>query len=51
MVIGLVDILRAIGILAFGMFCGWVIYRLMKNADANEENEENEESEENDKRE
>lgn len=37
---GLVDILRIIGILSFGIFSGWVIYRLMKSADENEENEE-----------
>ena len=48
-----VDILRAIGILAFGVLSGWVIYKLMKSADENKENEENEEqeSEENNKKE
>ena len=44
-IFGLVDILRTIGILAFATLCGWVIYRAMKNADADEENEENNEKE------
>lgn len=41
---GLVDILRIIGILAFATLSGWVIYKAMKNADADEESEESEEN-------
>ena len=42
---GFVDILIMIGILGYGMVSGWVIYRLMKSADANEENEESKDKE------
>ena len=39
---GFVDILRIIAILSFGIFSGWVIYRLMKSADVDEEQESEE---------
>lgn len=39
----LIDILRITGILAFAAFSGWVIYRLMKSANVNEEDEDNKE--------
>ena len=42
---GLVDVLRILGILAYGIFVGWIFYKMMKSADANEENEEEEENE------
>lgn len=41
-IFGPVDILRTIGILAFATLCGWVIYKAMKSADADEENEDEE---------
>ena len=44
-IFGLVDILRTIGILAFATFSGWIIYKMMKSADADEENDEEEENE------
>ena len=44
-IFGLVDILRTIGILAFATLCGWIIYRAMKSADADEDNEEDKENE------
>jgi len=40
-----VDVLRILGILSFGIFVGWIFYKMMKSADANEENEEEEENE------
>lgn len=36
-----IEILRAVAILAFGVFVGWIFYRMMKNADENEDDEEN----------
>ena len=47
---GFVDILRIIGILAFAALSGWVIYKLMKSADADEDSKD-QESEENNKKE
>ena len=37
-----VDILRTIAILAFGIFVGWIMFKMMKGADGNEENEDDE---------
>lgn len=42
-----VDVLKILGILAFGIFVGWIFYKMIKNAEGNEEQE----SEENDKKE
>lgn len=41
-----VDVLRILGILAYGIFVGWIFYKMMKSADANEENEESKDEEE-----
>lgn len=40
-----IDIVRTLAILLFGVLSGWVIYRLMKSADANEESEESKDNE------
>ena len=40
-----VDVLKILGILAYGIFVSWIFYKMMKSADANEENEEEEENE------
>lgn len=45
-----VDILRTIAILAYGIFVGWIMYKMMKSADADEENEDKEELENDSKR-
>ena len=37
-----VDVLRVSGILLFGIFVGWIFYRMMKNAEGNEEQESEE---------
>lgn len=38
-----IEILRASAIIAFGIFVGWVFYRMMKNADTDKEDEDNKE--------
>lgn len=43
---GLVDILRIIGILAFATLSGWIIYKMMKSVDDDDENKDNKKDEE-----